>query len=396
MRFILFNIPSSGHVNPALPLAAELVRRGHRVDFYLTDGYRTEVEATGATFRAYEGVADNYFEEVSRRFNPPRLATQLMETSAELLPGLVEMLREQRPDAVIYDTMCPWGRLAAKAAGLPAVASMALMDLPDSLMLKTGQVLPTLWLIAGNLGWLRRYRRAAGRVGREWGLDVAPFPGVINWPGDLTISYTSELFPPKARRNAASTVFVGPPFQSPWDGAEFPFEELDASRPLVYVSLGTVFNDRPAFFRACIEAFGGGESQLVMAVGDKLSIEAVGPLPPGVIVRPFVPQTRILERASLFVTHSGANSVHDALYCDLPLLLVPQQLEQAMIAARVEQLGAGRVLRSQKVTAGRLAALAARLLEEPGFRANAARIGASLREAGGVVRAAGAIEDFVG
>lgn len=396
MRFILFNIPSSGHVNPSLPLAAELVGRGHEVDFYLTEGYRVEVERTGATFRAYEGLDDDYFEAVSRRFNPPRLATQLMETSAELLPGFVEMLRQVRPDAVIYDTMCPWGRLAAKATGLPAVASMALMDLPDSMLFKTGQLLPTLWLIARGLGWLRRYRRAARRVGREWGVEVAPFPGVINWPGDLTISYTSELFPPKGRPYANSTVHVGPPFQSPWDEAEFPFEELDDSRPLIYVSLGTVFNDRPDFFRACIEAFGTGEWQLVMAVGDKLDIKALGPPPPGVIVRPFVPQTRILERASLFVTHSGANSVHEGLYCDLPLLLVPQQLEQAMIAARVEQLGAGRVLQPQKVTAKRLAALAAKLLDDPGYRDSAARIGASLREAGGVARAAEAIESFVG
>ena len=135
---------------------------------------------------------------------------------------------------------------------------------------------------------------------------------------------------------------------------------------------------------------------MVMAVGDKLAIESIGPLPPGVIVRPFVPQTRVLQRASLFVTHSGANSVHEGLYCDLPLLLVPQQLEQAMIAARVEQLGAGLVLRPKRVTAERLATLADELLDEPGYRANAARIGASLRKAGGVVRAAQAIENFAG
>ncbi len=67
-----------------------------------------------------------------------------------------------------------------------------------------------------------------------------------------------------------------------------------------------------------------------------------------------------------------------------------------MIAARVEQLGAGRVLRPQKVTAKRLVALAANLLDDPGYQASAARIGASLREAGGVARAAEAIESFVG
>ena len=39
-KVIVFNVPASGHVNPSLPVVAELVRRGENVIYYLTEAYR--------------------------------------------------------------------------------------------------------------------------------------------------------------------------------------------------------------------------------------------------------------------------------------------------------------------------------------------------------------------
>ena len=86
MNIVAFNVPTTGHVDPSLPLVAELVSRGHHVTYYLTQGYRPQVEATGATFLETPGISEGYFDEVSRQFNPVRLATQLLTTSYDLLP----------------------------------------------------------------------------------------------------------------------------------------------------------------------------------------------------------------------------------------------------------------------------------------------------------------------
>lgn len=50
---IFIEIPAFGHVNPSLPLARELVRRGREVIFYTDAEFAALVEATGATFPAY-------------------------------------------------------------------------------------------------------------------------------------------------------------------------------------------------------------------------------------------------------------------------------------------------------------------------------------------------------
>jgi MGT family glycosyltransferase len=117
------------------------------------------------------------------------------------------------------------------------------------------------------------------------------------------------------------------------------------------------------------------------------------PLPGNAIVHEYVPQQAILQRASLMITHSGANSVHQALYHDVPLLLVPQQLEQALVAARVAELGAGLVLNRRRVTTERVNKLAIQLLGDDSFKSRAAALGLALREAGGAARAADELED---
>ncbi len=50
---VFFNLPASGHVNPTLPLVAELSRRGDRVLYYTGDQFRDQVERQGAEFRSY-------------------------------------------------------------------------------------------------------------------------------------------------------------------------------------------------------------------------------------------------------------------------------------------------------------------------------------------------------
>ena len=52
-------------------------------------------------------------------------------------------------------------------------------------------------------------------------------------------------------------------------------------------------------------------------------------------------QLDVLSRANLFLTHCGMNSVSEALYLGVPLLLFPLTGEQQAVARRVEEVGAG-------------------------------------------------------
>lgn len=392
--FLFFNVPSTGHVDPTLPVVAELDQRGHEVVYFLTAAYRERVEATGATYRAYEGIGPDYFDDVTRRFNPVQLATQLAETAISLQPSLLDATHEIGPQAVVYDSMCPWGRIVARRAGLTAVASMALLEVPPRYLWRSGELPAGVQVIMRGLPWLRRYRRAARTLQQSTGVAVPSFVRLLNWPGDHNICYTVPALLPDAEQYGADYTFTGPPAGDGAVEVPFPFAALAAEKPLIYVSLGTVFNDDPDFFRACLDAFAGQDVQVVISTGRRLQTRDLGPLPDNAIVRDYVPQQAILQRASLFITHSGANSVHHALYYGVPLLLVPQQLEQALIAARIAELGAGLILNRRRLGPERVAGLAHRLLADGTFRARAAALGTALQRAGGAAQAAAKLEEI--
>jgi MGT family glycosyltransferase len=76
----------------------------------------------------------------------------------------------------------------------------------------------------------------------------------------------------------------------------------------------------------------------------------LGDIPANCLVQQFVPQLEILQRASLFITHGGMNSVNEAHSYNVPLVIVPQTADQHLIAKRVEKLGAGKQLFTQGLT----------------------------------------------
>lgn len=383
-RALFFSVPAHGHVNPTLPLTAELVRRGHTVVYHATEEFREKIRRTGADFRSYGSPVGGGSRPES---NLVRVACLLLETTLEILPGALDAVRRERPDYVIHDALCPWGRYAAELAGVPAICSTPTFALHPRL-LRSPSVRRSLALeIAGSGAALWRFRRAARRLADAWDLRRPSVLAVLTNPAELNLVYTSRRLQPRADLFDDSYRFVGPSVASR-------VEERDPELPrspdgaLVYVSLGTLYNERPDFYRTCMRAFGGSGLRVVMSVGRRVERAALGPPPDNFVVREHAPQLQVLETARLFVTHAGMNSVAEGLWHGVPLLLFPQTAEQAFVADRVEKLGAGRRLRARRPRASELRELAREVLERAAYREAALELGRSLREAGGHVRAA--------
>jgi MGT family glycosyltransferase len=204
--------------------------------------------------------------------------------------------------------------------------------------------------------------------------------------------YTSRYFQPCGATFDDRFQFVGPSI-APRDEEAFPWDRL-GNAPLVYVSLGTIFNADAGFYRACFEALRPLAVQAIVSVGQQVQLEALGEAPPNVLVQRHVPQLEVLRRAAAFVSHGGMNSVCESLYHGVPVLVIPQMSEQHVVGRRTEELGAGLHLAPGAVTADAIRGLLSRLLAEDGFRQQAAVIKDSFAAAGGVARAAEAIAAF--
>ena len=105
--------------------------------------------------------------------------------------------------------------------------------------------------------------------------------------------------------------------------------------------MGTVNNSMMPLYKAFISAFKNTDYQIIMSVGNMVSVDEFGELPENISVFPSVDQIAVLKKADVFISHCGMNSVSESLYFKVPLITLPQTAEQKGVALRVTELGAG-------------------------------------------------------
>jgi len=161
---------------------------------------------------------------------------------------------------------------------------------------------------------------------------------------------TSKLFHPKVEKVDSSFIFIGPSIEERKIDETFNFKK-DINKKLIYVSFGTIFNQEIDFYKLCINAFKDSEKyQVLMSIGKYNDIKLLGEIPSNFFIYNYVPQIQVLKMADFFFTHGGLNSTYEGLFNGLPLLIVPQNLDQFDIAQLISKLGAGITLDKNNLT----------------------------------------------
>ncbi|MGW1541867.1 macrolide family glycosyltransferase [Streptomyces sp. NPDC002309] len=384
-----FGIAMHGHINPTLPLVAELVRRGHSVTYHTFPAFRDEIAATGATVHLYPGANLPLPDPPI----PLTLIAGLTATALRLMPTVLDDLREIRPDLIVHDSTCPWGAVAARELGVPAVSSFTTFAYNRQVPSPTRGSWDLLVASAAHPRSLRDHLRSRLRLRREYDTRGLPLFDMGNIRQRLNLVYIARELQPAAEKFDDGYAFVGPSIGARPTDHSFPFDRL--RDPVLYASLGTVFDADPRLLRHFAHALAPLGGTVVLSTG-QTDPDALGPLPDNVVACRFVPQPEVLARASLFVTHGGMNSVSESLYAGVPMLVVPLGADQPLVARRVVELGAGLSIPPQDVTEGSVRALARQLLDESRFRESASTLRDALHAAGGYRRAADELERYVG
>jgi len=396
-RIVYFSFPVQGHINPTLSVIQELVHQQQQVVYYSTETFRDVIRQTGAQFRPYPAGfpmpehGPGPFAHVSGTLE------SLLQQSRAVLDHHLEEVRLWRPTHIMSDSFAPWGNMVAQLLRLPSIGSVPSILINAGVDSRYGNTRcpqpPDPHLTPQ---WHSSFRERLHTSLRPYRFPDPPSPAqLLQTYGSLNLVYTSRGFQPLADAFEENRFrFVGPCFSCRPEAPAFPFEQLDR-RPLVLVSLGTVYGNQPAFFRRCLEELADPSWQVVMSAGRSFADADLPPIPENFIVRDFVPQVDILRRCAAFVTHGGMNSVQEALYYEVPMLMTPQAADQFWISARASELGAALLLDPQNIETGAIHRGVKRILADPRYRAAAAAIGASLRTAGGPKRAAAEILSFV-
>ena len=150
------------------------------------------------------------------------------------------------------------------------------------------------------------------------------------------------------------------------------FVEL-SNWPLVYLTFGTVVNQSRALVMAA-KALVGLQARVVVTVGSNGNTHLMEPQPANIHVARFIAQSELLPHCDLVVSHGGSGTFLATLAHGLPQLVMPQGADQFINASALEVSGAGLALRGDDIDADGIRDSVQRLLQDPGYRNQAANL----------------------
>jgi zeaxanthin glucosyltransferase len=369
-RFLFVVVPVTARLLPAVAIGDALAARGHEVAWC---GPETDLRPlTGPGARIYPTGKRSYreFQQVGMAAVRELWDEYLLPLNRFIAEPVDQAVAEYQPDIILADQVALAGALAACRAGVPwatLCTGVLALTSPDQ--------------DPGLDTWVRsklaRVQEAAGLPTDDFDLRFSPDLVIVtttpalNGPADVPGHYLLI-------GAALGTRRTDPGFRWDW---------WDPGREHLLVTAGTLsahlVRDFLARVTVALEPLAGRVQAVINAATD-----AVPDPPPHVLVAPRVPMLELMPRLDAVICQAGQSTVNEALAHGVPLVVAPIRLGELVVAQQVEQAGAGLAVSFAQASPAQLTAAVTAVLDEPGYRKHARRVGEEYANAGGAGAAA--------
>ncbi len=419
-NIVICSSPATGHVLPAIPIATELVARGHDVRWYTGREFQTTVASTGAVWEPIVDAHDPADAAWPVRF-PERGALEglagmrfdfkhiFLDEAVGQLADLRRIDADQPIDLLVADTAFVAASMWAELTGRPyASYGISVLPIPSRDLPPLGRgLLPRRTAAARAADRLaplmtrvlfRDVQRHHNLIRRRLGLAAtrrSVFDAMTS--PYLYLQGSTESFEYPRTDLPAHVHFVGPLLPPPPPGHRRPdwWGDLRGGRPVVVVTQGTVADDPDDLINPALEAL-RDDDVLVVVAGARGVTDTPGDVPGNARVEPFIPFGELLPRADVLVTNGGYGGVQMALSAGVPLVVAGATEDKPEVAARVEWSGAGINLRAKRPTPEQIRNAVRATLRDGSYRDHARRLQADALALDPAGRAADLIERLAG
>jgi hypothetical protein len=332
-KILIFTIPNDGHLN----ILRRLIRDHHRTHTFglvLVDQKNTPPDLSNVAAQVFTPKrAESYV-------NTP--ASAVFTRVADVLDECLAIACDFQPDLILYDFCALEGHFAGRLLGVRHWSSVPGLVGP----LTNRDYLRRSLASVANQNAIAALWDSHGIALDQGGVELISNSLHLPAERNLLWSYPS-VTPPDFRTNRAPAEyqFAGYPF----DGHPRSPKATDAP-PLIYLSFGTEVMDNlwwaqeptRAGIRRCVAGLARRWEPLGIDVVFATQGQTVlDDYPANWTVHGNVDQQWVLSRADVFVTHGGANSVHESLLSKVPMVVTPFFGDQTLAGRRVEQMGIG-------------------------------------------------------
>jgi MGT family glycosyltransferase len=394
-RYLLAASPLAGHVMPMLTIGAGLVRRGHGVTFVGGPQYQDAIRRRGMKPVVLDPAAQ------------PRPSSPGSNPLDSSLVGLWRSGRAEMRSVFIDPLVAQYDALQRELSNAHADAVVVDVAFTGALpLLISGRDRPPV-VVCGvspltlssidtppfGMGWHPRPRVEYGAM--NWAVHHVFFADIqarlnvalhragvsrspvflTDWPklADRMLQLTVPATEYPRSDLPSSVVFTGPVLADPVTdtAASSPWRtRLHTSRTVVHVTQGTWDNgDLGQLIRPTLEALADRDDILVVATtGLPEQPGFDGAIPDNAFVTDYIPYGDLLPRVDVMITNGGYGGVQHALSHGIPLILAGRTADKPEIAARMEFIGAGIDLKTDRPTAATIGEAVERILTDPGYR----------------------------
>ena len=415
MKALLVTQGSHGDIHPFIAIGKALRDRGHDVLLTTNPYFESQIRAAGLPF-APLGPRVDLKQAIAEHdvMHPQRgplnlLRNFLLPNTAEDVRRTRELIRERRPDVVVYHPIvlgAPWAcELEGRVPTVSITPSPTLWATPgDPLVLLPNQAaspgpasvwfgrLMSKWFLRFFLDRdLNRMRRALG-LGKQhdqlWGHARN---------ATLNLGIWSPLLRAPLPGDPVSSAIVGFTWHDRDHTQEAADVELDAffavgAPPIVFALGSTGVHAAARFYECAVEACLALGRRALLVVGRDQPAPSNMPRDGSFKPVAYAPFSSVFRRAAVVVHHGGVGTTAQGLVAGRPTLITPMAHDQFDNAARAKRLGVSETLHFAKLDTPRLTALLGQLLREPRYAAAAAALAPRIAAEDGARRAAELIE----
>jgi len=418
-KVVLATFGTHGDLNPMIAVALGLQQQGLLPVIATSSEYQAKVAAAGIAFQAVrpsvEQIRSDFRLSDEEMFQ--KVATDpaflLRDLSMPYARGAFEDMQPVLEGAgVMLSTILAFGaRLAAEKRGVPqmgvALQPAMFLSAYDPAMNPHAVAISKLCRrlgprVTGAAVWMMKKvvnRWAAPLAGLRAEIGLPPYPGnlifdaMFSRHGNLAL-YSSVLggvqpdYPPRTQVTGF-TFYDEDPEEGVATGADLARFLAAGAPPIAFVLGSAAHVDARDFFHVSVEAARALGRRAVVVTGSvpapELSASA------DVFACRYARYSQLFAGVAAIVHQGGIGTLAQAMRAGKPQIVVPFHGDQLDNGTRVEELGAARVIAREKYRKEHVVAELARVLNEPGYSAAAAKIAAQVRSEDGVGQAVAAI-----
>ncbi|HEX3041562.1 MAG TPA: nucleotide disphospho-sugar-binding domain-containing protein [Solirubrobacterales bacterium] len=418
---VFFPEGAFGPTNNCVGIGAVLRERGHRVVFIVEESFAGTLWGKGFEERLMRLTPPPETEEapgqfwkdfirdtapVFRKSTTEQLAEFIAPTFEALVDGaryvderLREIIDELQPDLIVEDNVVSFPALLSSGRPWARIASCNPAEIKDPAVPPLFSGLPS----DDRGGWepfWEAYRDAHRELHASFSefcvergappLSADDFIHESEWLN--LYLYPDEVDYPRAQPLGPTWHNLQSSVRSTDPAWELPPELREREGPLVYLSLGSLGSADVELMRKLIAELAAAPYRIVVSKGPQ---HAEIELAENMAGEEFLPQTEVLPKVDLAITHGGNNTVTECLHFGKPMVVLPIFWDQHDNAQRIDETGFGARLDTYRHGGEELTGAIDRLLADGELRTRLATTSQRLRAARGTERAADLIEATV-